>query len=100
MQNYRFGQHGLTECTPLDFAVMADDKVLQHVLERQRKIFEPSHVPFEDLETQGYMTDELPPRAVAEAPRSCEFLNLANVVEDCTGYEQIKIEARIMLGQC
>jgi hypothetical protein len=52
--------------------------VLQEGLERQRKIYEPSHVPFEDLETQGHMTDELPARAIAEAPRGREFINLAN----------------------
>jgi len=56
-------------------------------------------VPFEDLETQGHMTNELPARAVAEAARGCEFLNLADVVEDRAGYQQIRIEARIMLGQ-
>ena len=56
-------------------------------------------MPFEDLETQGHMTDELSARAVAEAWRRCEFLNLADVVEDCAGYQQIRIEARIMLGQ-
>ena len=78
---------------------MADDKVLQQGLERHREIFEPSHLPFEDLETQGHMTNELPARAVAEAARSCEFLNLADVVENCAGYQQIRIEARIMLGQ-
>ena len=78
---------------------MADDKVLQHALERQRKSFEPSHVPFKNLETQGDMTDELPARAVADAPRGCEFLNLADVMEDCAGYQQIRIEARIVLRQ-
>jgi hypothetical protein len=78
MQNHSFGQHGLTEGALLDLAVMADNKVLQEGLERQRKIYEPSHVPFEDLETQGHMTDELPARAIAEAPRGCEFINLAN----------------------
>ena len=78
---------------------MADDKVLQQGLEYQRKIFEPCQVPFEDLETQRHVTDELPARAVAEAARSCELLNLADVVENCAGYQQIRIEARIMLGQ-
>ena len=47
---------------------MADDKVLQQGLERHREIFEPSHLPFEDLETQGHMTNELPARAVADLP--------------------------------
>jgi len=99
MQNHGFGQHRLAEGAFLHFAVMADDKVLQQGLEHQRKILEPCQVPFEDLETQGHVTDELPARAVAEAPRSCEFLDLADVMEDCAGYEQIKIEARIVLRQ-
>src|SRR5262249_13769841 len=98
-QNHGFGQHGLAEGPFLHLAVMADDKVLQQGLERHREIFEPSHLPFEDLETQGHVTDELPARAVAKAPRRCEFLNLAHVMEDCAGYNQIWIEARIMLGQ-
>jgi len=99
MQNHGFGQHGFTEGALLDLAVMADDKVLQQGLEYQRKIFEPCQVPFEDLETQRHVTDELPARAVAKAPRRCEFLNLAHVMEDCAGNQQIRIEARIMLGQ-
>lgn len=85
MQNHGFCQHGLTEGALLDLAVMGDDKVLQQGLERQRKMFKPSHVPFEDLETQGHMTDELPASAVAQAPGRCEFLNLADVMEDCAG---------------
>jgi len=99
MQNHGFGQHRLAEGAFLDLAVMADNKVLQQGLERHREIFEPSHLPFEDLKTQGHMTNELTARAVAEAARSCEFLNLADVVENCAGYQHIRIEARIMLGQ-
>ena len=45
------------------------------------------------------MADELPARAVAEASCRCEFLNLADVVEDCAGYQQIMIKPRIVLRQ-
>ena len=60
---------------------------------------EPRQVPFEDLQTQSHMAHQLSARAVAEAPCSCKFLKLADVMEDCASYQQIRIEARIMLGQ-
>jgi len=59
--------------------MVAHNEVLQHVLDLDRKLFQPRHVSLQNLQAQGE-SYELPARRVTQAARGAKLLDLADVV--------------------
>jgi hypothetical protein len=80
VQNNGFRRSRSPQCPSIDLAVVADNEMLQHVLDLDGKSFHPPHVSLQNLETQGDVSYELPARRVAQATRGTKLLDLADVV--------------------
>ena len=86
-----FADHGKFGRSEFVLAVMADQKMLDDGFEFGRKTFNRVHEGSDGFEFEDDVTEELTFGSVADGAVVAEFIELADVVEDGNGQQQVGV---------
>src|SRR5271156_329403 len=98
VEQHRFWNHGQLRRTELQFAMMAQNHVLDQETQRRRKTLKRRQLLFDHRNAQGDMPDELALQGVIEAGSPAQLLQLANVMQNGAGEQQVTVDLRVMIG--
>ncbi len=98
MEDHRFANHRQFGRAKLVLAVMADQKMLHYGFQICGKTFDGVHGFRDGFQFHHDMTEELAFRGVADGTVVAEFIQLANVMEDGGGHQEIGVQLRIVRG--
>ena len=96
MQHQRFGKHGQLGRSEFVLAVMADDQVLDQGLELVGKVREQGEFRLQHLQLDDHVAEQLAAGGVGKRALVGEFVNLADVVQERAGQQQVAIDLRIV----
>ena len=82
VEQQSFGEQRHLGRAEFQFAVMAQDHVLQESSQALREIRDGADLVIDHPHADGDMTEQLTFRAVAEAAIVCEFVNFADIVRE------------------
>ncbi len=100
VQDHGLRHHRQAQSAFVQFAVMTDDQVLQYCLDLDGEVWLFCRVAFQDLQAERDVLHELTPRRVAKAHAGdLERLDFAEVVEDRTRDQPIKLQPRKLARQ-
>ena len=77
---------------------MADDQVLEQRLKLGRKVGNQGQLRLQHLQLDDHVPQKLAARGVGERAVVGQFVNLADVVQENAGQQQISIHLRIVSG--
>ena len=75
---------------------MADDQVLDQRLEFVWETWHLSDLGMQHFEFDDHVPEQLSARGVGKRAVVGEFMNLANIVQECAGEQQIAVDLRIV----
>ena len=97
VEQNRFGNHRQLRRTELQFAMMAQDHVLDQHAERRRKVRQRRQLLLDHRDANGDVPYQLPLQGVVEAGAPAQLLQLADVMQNGAGQKQITVDFGIML---
>ena len=96
MQHQGFGKHGQLGRAELVLPVMADDQVLDRDFQIVGEIRHLRKLAVQHLQLDHHVPEQLALGGVAERACIGEFANLADVVQERSGQQQVPVHQRII----
>src|SRR5581483_157980 len=96
MKHQRFREHGQLRGSELILTVVADDQMLDKGLHLVGEVRNLREFLLQHLELNNHVTQQLATAAVGERTRVAELVNFADVMQKCSGQQQVAIKLRVV----
>src|SRR5579862_729128 len=96
MEQQRFRKHRQLRRAEFILTVMADDQVLDQRLQLRRKIWLGRKLLLQHLQLYDHVAQKLATCGVSKRTMVTKFVNLADVVQERAGQQQVTIDLRVI----
>src|SRR5208282_2201506 len=96
VQHERLGKHGQLGRSEFVLAVVADDHVLEQNLKLRREAGQPGKLGLQQFEFDDHVSEQLAARGVGKRAVVGQLLDLADVMQEGSGQNQIAIDLGIV----